>query len=160
MLIAQLRPRDVREPNLTSEGRIEWTPKLADLDATIPHPKHGYWRAFQIAFLLMSIRGIAEPRSSAREIVDLIWFPTGGGKTEAYLGLTAFTILFNRISGSELSGADVVMRYTLRLLTAQQFQRAAVLFCALEHLRKRNGMLGEKAFRIGLWVGGSSSPNT
>jgi hypothetical protein len=160
MLIAQLRPREIREPKLTTEGRIEWTPRLADPDATIPHPKHGYWRAFQIAFLLMSLRGIAEPKSDAREIVDLIWFPTGGGKTEAYLGLTAFTILFNRISGSKLGGADVIMRYTLRLLTAQQFQRAAVLFCALEHLRKRDTSLGNKSFNIGLWVGGSSSPNT
>lgn len=160
MLIAQLRPREIREPKLTTEGRIEWTPNLLDPDATIPHPKYGYWRAFQIAFLLMSIRGIAEPKSDAREIVDLIWFPTGGGKTEAYLGLTAFTILFNRISGSELGGADVIMRYTLRLLTAQQFQRAAVLFCALEHLRKRDSGLGDKSFSIGLWVGGSSSPNT
>lgn len=160
MLIAQLRPRGIREPKLTTENRIEWTPRLSDPDPNIPHPKHGYWRAFQIAFLLMSIRGIAEPKSDSREIVDLIWFPTGGGKTEAYLGLTAFTILFNRISGNKLGGADVIMRYTLRLLTAQQFQRAAVLFCALEHLRKKDSSLGEKSFSIGLWVGGSSSPNT
>lgn len=160
MLISQLRPRELRDPKLTPEGRIEWSPRLLEPDAADPHPKHGYWRAFQIAFLLMSIRGVAEPKSDAREIVDLIWFPTGGGKTEAYLGLTAFTILFNRISGNRLDGADVIMRYTLRLLTAQQFQRAAVLFCALEHLRKRTSNLGDKSFSIGLWVGGSSSPNT
>jgi hypothetical protein len=157
MLLAQLRPRETREPKLSID---EWEPTLVEPDETVPHLKHGYWRAFQVAFLLMSIRGIADPESDAREVVDLIWFPTGGGKTEAYLGLTAFTILFNRITGSELGGADVIMRYTLRLLTAQQFQRAAVLFCALEHLRKKDQRLGAKSFSIGLWVGKSSSPNS
>lgn len=162
MLIAQLRAtRDVREPSLGSDGRsIDWSPSISNPDPSVPDPQRGYWRAFQIAFLLMSLRGIAEADSKDRETVDLIWFPTGGGKTEAYLGLTAFTILFNRLSGRNSGGADVLMRYTLRLLTAQQFQRAAVLFCAMEQIRHRITTLGEKPFRIGLWVGGSASPNT
>lgn len=161
MLVAQLRSsRSVREPSMASDGRIHWEPSIPNPDPSIPDPRRGYWRAFQIAFLLMSLRGIAEPKSSSREIVDLIWFPTGGGKTEAYLGLTAFTIFFNRLAGRNSTGADVLMRYTLRLLTAQQFQRAAVLFCAMEKLRVENLELGDKAIRIGLWVGGSSSPNT
>jgi len=162
MLIAQLRAtRDVREPRAGTDGHgIAWSSGILNPDPSILDLTRGYWRPFQIAFLLMSLRGIAEPESKDREIVDLIWFPTGGGKTEAYLGLTAFTIFFNRLSGRNPSGADVLMRYTLRLLTAQQFQRAALLFCAMEHLRKRTPKLGDKTFRIGLWVGGSTSPNT
>ena len=162
MLVAQLRStREIREPSVGSDGRsIVWSPEILNPDSTVPHENRGYWRPFQIAFLLMSLRGIAEPNGEDREIVDLIWFPTGGGKTEAYLGLTAFTIFFNRLSGRNSGGADVLMRYTLRLLTAQQFQRAALLFCAMENLRKATPILGDKAFRIGLWVGGSTSPNT
>ena len=162
MLIAQIRATsDVREPALGADGRsIVWSPPISNPDPSIPNEHRGYWRAFQIAFLLMSLRGIAEPDGKDREMVDLIWFPTGGGKTEAYLGLTAFTILFNRLSGRNSGGADVLMRYTLRLLTAQQFQRAALLFCAMEKIRSETPRLGEKPFRIGLWVGGSASPNT
>ena len=161
MLIAQLRStRDVRKPVIQENGGISWVPPISEPDPAIPHSQRGYWRAFQIAFLLMSLRGITEPDSIERETVDLIWFPTGGGKTEAYLGLTAFTIFYNRLSGQNPGGADVLMRYTLRLLTAQQFQRAALLFCAMESLRKKDKSLGNKPFRIGLWVGGSATPNT
>lgn len=162
MLIAQLRStRGLREPSIGPDGKsFIWTPPITNPDPSQQDPRRGYWRAFQIAFLLMSLRGIVDPNSKDRETVDLIWFPTGGGKTEAYLGLTAFTIIFNRLSGRNSTGADVLMRYTLRLLTAQQFQRAALLFCAMEKIRYENPDLGEKPFRIGLWVGGSSSPNT
>lgn len=163
MLIAQIRSKKIvlREPSLGSDGQsVIWTPAISNPDPSQPDEKNGYWRAFQIAFLLMSLRGIVDPKTKDRETVDLIWFPTGGGKTEAYLGLTAFTIMFNRLSGRNSTGADVLMRYTLRLLTAQQFQRAALLFCAMEKIRYESLDLGEKPFRIGLWVGGSSSPNT
>jgi len=162
MLVAQLRAtREVRHPSVGSDGRnIVWSPTISNPDPSIPDQSRGYWRAFQIAFLLMTVRGIAEPHGKHRETVDLIWFPTGGGKTEAYLGLTAFTILFNRLTNRQSSGADVLMRYTLRLLTAQQFQRAALLFCAMERIRSEVAQLGAKPFRIGLWVGGSASPNT
>jgi hypothetical protein len=161
MLIAQLRStRTVREPREDGDGNMVWEPSISNPDPSLPDPRRGYWRAFQIAFLLMSLRGMTDPESADREIVDLIWFPTGGGKTEAYLGLTAFTIFFNRLSGRISGGADVLMRYTLRLLTAQQFQRAALLFCAMEHLRRSNAGLGDARFRIGLWVGGSASPNS
>ncbi|MBK6973912.1 MAG: helicase [Sterolibacteriaceae bacterium] len=160
MLIAQLRTtREVRIPSPALEGGITWTPAITNPDPSVATTK-GYWRAFQIGFILMSLRAIAQPESDHRDIVDLIWFPTGGGKTEAYLGLTAFTILFNRISGRQTGGADVLMRYTLRLLTAQQFQRASLLFCSMEHLRRNTAGLGDKPFRIGLWVGGSASPNS
>ena len=162
MLIAQLRAsRDVRTPRLEND-RLVWDRPITQIDPADPHPDRGYWRAFQIAFLLMSLRGICDPRHPDRMRVDLIWFPTGGGKTEAYLGLTAFTIFFNRLAGLDTSGADVLMRYTLRLLTAQQFQRAGLLFCAMEYLRRQPGnveSLGEQPFRLGMWVGGAATPN-
>jgi len=162
MLIAQLRSsRDVRNPSWEN-GRPTYDKPIENPDPSLPHESKGYWRAFQIAFLLMSIPGICFQENEEREIVDLIWFPTGGGKTEAYLGLSAFTIFFNRLCGRSPGGADVLMRYTLRLLTAQQFQRASLLFCAMEYLRKQpdwRDKLGDDPFRLGMWVGGDATPN-
>lgn len=119
----------------------------------------GKWRPFQIGFLLMCLKGASEKSSNERDNVELIWFPTGGGKTEAYLGLTAFTLLFQRIVyGEKAEGVQAIMRYTLRLLTAQQLQRAATLICCLEVIRDKQGLQGQP-FSVGLWVGGSNTPN-
>jgi hypothetical protein len=126
------------------------------------------WRPFQLAFILLNLRGIVTPNSADREIVDLLWFPTGGGKTEAYLGLAAFTMGLRRLrdatkkrpDASGDGGVTVLMRYTLRLLTIQQFQRAATLLCACEILRRQApDRLGRQPFSIGLWVGGGATPN-
>ena len=105
------------------------------------------WRPFQLAFLLLTIESAALDESPDRDLVDLIWFPTGGGKTEAYLGLAAFTIFYRRLArGDAGAGTTVITRYTLRLLTAQQFQRAATLVCACELIRREiTGHLGKQA---------------
>ncbi len=121
----------------------------------------GKWRPFQIAFILSALESIANPDSEDRSLVDLIFFPTGGGKTEAYLGVSAFTILLRRIREPKNSGTVVLMRYTLRLLTTQQFIRAASLLCALEIIRQSNPeKFGEEEFSIGAWLGGAVTPNT
>ena len=120
------------------------------------------WRPFQLAFILMNLKGIAEPSDADREVVDLLFFPTGGGKTEAYFGLAAFTLVLRRLRNPGISsaGLSVLMRYTLRLLTLDQLSRAAALICALELERQQDvTKLGEWPFEIGLWVGKAATPN-
>jgi hypothetical protein len=118
------------------------------------------WRPFQLAFILLCLEGITDPDSPDRDLTDLLWFPTGGGKTEAYLGLIAFTILLRRLRGpSTGGGVTALMRYTLRLLTIQQFERAASLICALEVLRRSDSeRLGQAPISVGLWVGRAATP--
>jgi hypothetical protein len=121
------------------------------------------YRPFQLAFLLLNIDSITELNSASRnKIVDLIWFPTGGGKTEAYLSVAAFTIIYRRlINETGYEGTSVIMRYTLRLLTAQQFERASRLIVSLEFLRTNFiSELKDVPITIGMWVGMSSTPNT
>ena len=141
---------------------------------TIDIAENRSWYPFQLAFVLLNLPGITklyhpERSESPDAVADLLWFPTGGGKTEAYLGLTAYTLGLRRLQGviegrSGENGITVLMRYTLRLLTLQQFQRAAALICACEDIRRTamsNGdnRWGKTPFRIGLWVGGSTTPN-
>jgi hypothetical protein len=135
-------------------------------------PENRSWRPFQLAFILLSIPALADPKHQDRieplqAHADLLWFPTGGGKTEAYLGVAAFTMAIRRLQGN-LGGYDagrglaVIMRYTLRLLTIQQFQRATTLLCAMEILREESPASlqkwGKSPFTLGLWVGNKVTP--
>ncbi|MFJ1585951.1 helicase-related protein [Streptomyces sp. NPDC088197] len=159
------RPENLRAFQLANlamaeqRARSSWIksgkPGLLDLGG-------GRWRPFQVAFILLCLGGIVDPESEDRYVADLLWFPTGGGKTEAYLGLIAFTTFLRRLrDGATGGGVTVLMRYTLRLLTLQQFERAATLICSMELLRARDpSSLGEEEVSIGMWVGRSSTPNT
>lgn len=127
---------------------------------------HSEWRPFQIAFVLLNLYGIMDGESPERDIVDLLYFPTGGGKTEAYLGLIAFTIAYRRLTASDEidyekdGGVTVFLRYTLRLLTTQQRDRLMRLIVAMEQLREKNEKLyGKERISIGFWVGGNVTPN-
>ena len=123
------------------------------------------WYLFQLAFLLINLRGVVDPGHPDRLTVDLLFFPTGGGKTEAYLGVAAFTLLMRRLTHAqdphEGAGVAVLLRYTLRLLTLDQLGRAATLMCALEQLREKDPTrLGKRPLQVGLWVGSAATPNT
>lgn len=158
---AQVR-RNPREVKFNAkEKRFIFTQKYKKPDPLNPGPGRGKWRPFQIAFLLMSLRSAANGDIPERQTVELIWFPTGGGKTEAYLGLAAFSMFIRRLEDPGDAGVNVLMRYTLRLLTAQQFQRASALVCAMESLRREyEEELGAGEFSIGIWLGRSTTPNT
>jgi hypothetical protein len=129
-------------------------------------PDNRTWRPFQMGFILVNLQGIANEAGADRRLIDLLWFPTGGGKTEAYLGLSAFTLGLRRLRGDRYgmqagAGVSIIMRYTLRLLTVQQFQRAAALICACELVRRREPQKwGNEPIRIGVWVGRGTTPNT
>lgn len=137
-------------------------------------PQNRSWRPFQIAFILLNLPGVTKLDHPERGIgqealADLLFFPTGGGKTEAYLGLSAYTMGLRRLQGVVAGragdeGVAVLMRYTLRLLTIQQFQRATALICACESIRRKSleqgdARWGKTPFRIGLWVGRRTTPN-
>ncbi|HWR65792.1 MAG TPA: DISARM system helicase DrmA [Bellilinea sp.] len=151
---------------LTESIRREEGKTLEELDVE----QNRTWYPFQLAFILLNLPGLTDPLSAERShptqaIADVLWFPTGGGKTEAYLGLTAYTLAMRRLQGmiggyDGSAGVAVLMRYTLRLLTLQQFQRAAALICACESIRREDpAKWGNESFRIGLWVGMRSTPN-
>lgn len=168
--VMALQRRHTAVARLREEQGLSYAAALEKVEA----PTHATWRPFQLAFVLLNLPsltdiGHTERAAAPTATVDLLFFPTGGGKTEAYLGLTAYTFAIRRLQGVVGEAADarnggdgvaVLMRYTLRLLTAQQFQRAAALVCAAEVVRRREEQRwGTTPFRIGLWVGGTVSPN-
>ena len=134
------------------------------------------WRGFQLAFFLMNIEPIVNPDSEYRDVLDLLWITTGGGKTEAYLAIMAFTIAYRRLTNENYGGTSIISRYTLRLLTIQQFERTLLLVTAAEYLRvfdsdghigwrpekctiKDDWIYGSLRFSIGMWVGSAVTPN-
>jgi hypothetical protein len=139
-------------PNALSEAKV--MPAAPDYD----DPSKA-WRRFQLAFILLCLPSIVDDDDPDRLTVDLVWASTGAGKTEAYLALASIAILHRRFTRGDRSGGTTVLtRYTLRLLTSQQFERAARLVCALESMRDEIADLGD-AVTIGLWVG-ADTPNT
>lgn len=162
MLIQQVRSR--REARIASfdqpTSSLLFEEPYEALDLNSPRARACHWRAFQIAFILASLRSTADATDPDRERVELIWFPTGGGKTEAYFGLAAFSIFLRRLRNPSDTGVQTLMRYTLRLLTAQQFQRASRLISAMEFVRRQNSAnLGDAEISIGIWLGSSTTPN-
>ena len=148
------RRRAPVSPNRDSAYCDQWDQPVSS-DAAITTA----WRPFQLAFILQNLRGSIGQED--RDIVDVLWFPTGGGKTEAYLGLIGFLTIYRRLMSTVDDGTVAIMRYTLRLLTAQQFSRAAALFCAMELIRQQYPKeLGETPFTVGVWIGQSQTPNS
>lgn len=114
------------------------------------------WRPFQLAYILNSLESTLDEDSPNRDKLDLIWVSTGGGKTEAYLFSIAAVIAYQRQSNEHNMGVTAIMRYTLRLLTSQQFERATKLICALDFMRQKLDYLGTDPISIGLWIGSST----
>jgi len=153
--------RSPREIRIDSGSKIGFSEPYSEPDPMLPSLRRGNWYPFQIAFILMSLKSTVEPQDTDHLVTELLWFPTGGGKTEAYLGLAAFYIFYRRLVDSDDTGVNIIMRYTLRLLTTQQFQRASGLICAMEYIRRENpGELGKEEFSIGVWLGGDTTPNS
>jgi hypothetical protein len=174
-MLMQMKHRKIVQDVPDDEEPMDTPFKSVDYSQLDNEYEDFIWRPFQAAFFLMNIRGLTDTEPLAqveqnerdRDIVDIIWFPTGGGKTEAYLALTAFTIFYRYLKYPDSSaGTTVLMRYTLRLLTSQQFARASTLICACELIRKefwRNSRRRDKRWKnpisIGLWIGSDHTPN-
>ncbi|HHC6598912.1 TPA: helicase C-terminal domain-containing protein [Vibrio parahaemolyticus] len=123
------------------------------------------WRLFQLAFILASIPSFATRLECFKEhynerrdnAVTLLYFATGGGKSEAFFGLLLFNLFFDRLRGKR-NGVTALMRYPLRLLTVQQAQRALSVMAEGELVRRKH-RIGGKPFALGLWQGRGSTPN-
>ena len=154
----RLAAESFRLANQAMLDQMRRTDRIAGRDS---EPDGYRWRPFQLAFLLTVTESAVREDDRFRDVLDLIWFPTGGGKTEAYLGLIAFLIVWRRLKFPGTgAGTAALMRYTLRLLTRQQFERAARMVCALELIRRRDpDRLGHAPIDIGIWVGDAISPN-
>ena len=154
----RLAAESFRLANRAMLDQMRRTDRVAGRDTEVDDYR---WRPFQLAFLLTVMVSAIREEDEFRDVLDLIWFPTGGGKTEAYLGLIAFLIVWRRLKYPDSGGGTAAfMRYTLRLLTRQQFERAARMVCALELIRRRSPeRLGDDPIDIGIWVGSAISPN-
>jgi len=159
ILLQQLRSRPTaREVQMDARSGRFLITESSEIPSWQTATERGNWRPFQIAFVLAALRSVADGEHPERQTVELVFAPTGAGKTEAYLGLAALALFLRRLRNPNDDGVEVLMRYTLRLLTTQQFQRAAALTCAMEHLRRNSHDLGTSPFSIGIWVGNAATP--
>jgi hypothetical protein len=124
------------------------------------------WRLFQLAFVLAHLPSIASREAAwshlhdpviDEETASLLYFPTGGGKSEAFYGVLVFAMFFDRLRGKD-RGVTGLVRYPLRLLTLQQAQRFLKLVVHAELVRKERSA-GKWPFEIGFWVGRGNTPN-
>lgn len=130
-------------------------------DLPFPSNRMPEWRPFQLAFILQCLAAFVDENSSEKELIELLYFPTGGGKTEAYLAVSAFLIFWRRLEyPTSYDGVNIIIRYTLRLLSAQQFERASKMILACEFIRSNHKDLGDKKITIGFWVGKQTIPNS
>ncbi|MFO0675877.1 MAG: DISARM system helicase DrmA [Polyangiaceae bacterium] len=164
-IAALIEKRDVLEAFTMANRAIATYARRRSPETYVEGKAPPTWRMFQLAFVVMNLASVENERDAFRENVELIFFPTGGGKTEAYLGLIAFTLVLRRLRGQSRPdkglGVAVLLRYTLRLLTLDQLGRAATVLCALETMRRQDpARLGDVRFAVGLWVGRSATANT
>ena len=131
--------------------------------------KYDAWRLFQIVFIVSLISDIVacdenimppeEKQKTTLSEVSLLYFPTGGGKTEAFLGVLVFNLFFDRFRGKDC-GVTSILRYPLRLLSVQQVQRIANTLAQAELLRRDNPLIrNTEEFSLGYFVGDSNTPN-
>jgi hypothetical protein len=164
VLTAFRMANEAMRTQMRQQGLVRESPGVlgAPLPVVEQTAKEPRWHPFQLGFILGALASTVDASHPDRDLVDLIWFPTGGGKTEAYLGLAAIEMIRRRLSsGTRGGGTAVLTRYTMRLLTAQQFQRAATLICALELQRASDDRLrGSEPYSIGLWLGNTTTPGT
>lgn len=129
------------------------------MNEAIEHSANGRydgWRPFQVGFLLANLASVAHPEQEA-EIADIVWFATGGGKTETYLGLLILAAFLDRMTG-KLSGVTAWSRFPLRMLSLQQTQRFANAMAGAEIVRRRERIPGDP-FSTGFLVGQGGTPN-
>lgn len=118
--------------------------------------KHNQWRAFQLTYIVCSIPGIISKNNHNE--CDVIHIPTGGGKTEAYLGLVIFSIFYERIIG-HIMGTTAIVKFPLRMLSVQQMERVVQKVVIAEEVRKEHNIEGDP-FTLGFYVGNSTEfPN-
>lgn len=118
--------------------------------------KYDSWRPFQLGFLLANLSSIVD-KEHETDVVDVVWFATGGGKTETYLGLLVTAALYDRMTG-KVSGITAWSRFPLRMLSLQQTQRFADAIASAEVVRREMG-LGGDGFSLGFFVGQGATPN-
>lgn len=125
------------------------------------------WRLFQIVFIVSMLaeavrseyREDASLSAADLEVANLLYFPTGGGKTEAFLGITVFTMFFDRLRGKN-QGITAFLKYPLRLLAVQQLDRVLTIIMKANKVRKESAALREMTeFRVGFYVGNNNTPN-